>query len=345
MKKIVFILWILLATLDATEPWFVFEDPKSGLLGYKDKRGHLRVAPTFHMAPARFDNIIGVIGKDYQASYLFKHAKPVHNKLYFYDNSPDCESEGTIRFKDKGKVGILSKEGNVLIPAIYSAITPVKNHLFMALYNAKKVCHDGKDYNDNKPCEHPFFQGGKTFLMHDSNRVIVENFTYTTDLNWYDYEVGYRPSSHPLRDSFKGVDGKYYTFKNSKKEFEAWFLNEFRQTFHQSHDTLIFKKLSVQQLESLSSAKQLAAVEKIMHELKHHTFYILSNDMALYAWDNPRLQNYFDACGRLKAAQYPGFTVVVEYDIGGEYYQKHLEFFKTEDRYRLIDLYIPKALQ
>ncbi len=60
--------------------------------------------------------------------------------LYFFDNGPDCESEGFIRFRDRkaDKAGLLNSEGEIAIPPVYNDLTNVRNGLVIALMGAKK---------------------------------------------------------------------------------------------------------------------------------------------------------------------------------------------------------------
>src|SRR5690606_42056116 len=64
-----------------------------------------------------------------RSSDLKTGRKVGNDSLYYFDNVPDCESEGFIRFYDQANdlVGMLNSEGEIQIPAIYNGLGRVKN--------------------------------------------------------------------------------------------------------------------------------------------------------------------------------------------------------------------------
>ncbi|MHC0443614.1 WG repeat-containing protein, partial [Flavobacterium sp. 3-210] len=80
--------------------------------------------------------------------YLTKQGKIVgRDSLYVFDNGPDCENEGFIRFTNHktDKMGIFNSEGKIVIPAQYSALTKVRNGLIVVLKDAEKQ-QDGEHF-------------------------------------------------------------------------------------------------------------------------------------------------------------------------------------------------------
>ena len=154
MIKIIFGLILTVVVLVANEPWFAFTDEtEKELIGYKDKNGTVKIEPRFisFIIAQRFDNIMAVIedkNETYEQYYLLKSGKKVgHNTLYISDNTPDCESEGYIRFEDKKSelIGMFNSKGEVAIPAQYNALRPMHNGLIVALKGAKKEYDNHND--------------------------------------------------------------------------------------------------------------------------------------------------------------------------------------------------------
>jgi hypothetical protein len=112
-------------------------------------------------------------------------------------------------------MGMFTGDGKVAIPAEYSNLSRVQNGMILALKDAVKE-RDG---------EHFFWTGRKYFLIDINNKILIENFVYNDDLNYYSAEKSKEPSKDPIRDSFLGVDGQYYSFINFDKEFKLWLKN------------------------------------------------------------------------------------------------------------------------
>ena len=84
--------------------------------------------------------------------YLTKKGKVNGSySLYSFDNSPDCENEGYIRFSDStaNKMGIFNADGKIVIPAEYSNLSKVQNGMIIALKDAEKQ-HSGDDKANKK---------------------------------------------------------------------------------------------------------------------------------------------------------------------------------------------------
>lgn len=166
--------------------WTAFPNKDTTLTGFKDKNGVIKIEPKFNgfTIARKFENIIAVTEEEsgnWKSYYLTKQGKIVgRDSLYVFDNGPDCENEGFIRFTDRktDKMGIFNAEGKIVIPAEYSALTKVKNGIISVLKDAKKQ-QDG---------EHFFWAGGKEFLIDINNKILVEDFAYNDDLNFYSLE-------------------------------------------------------------------------------------------------------------------------------------------------------------
>ena len=226
MKKIILYIFLCLNfTLSAQnkDTWISFWDKDTTHLGFKDKNGNIKIEPKFMgMTIAhKFENIIAVSQEEneiWKSYYLTKTGKIVgRDSLYVFDNGPDCENEGFIRFNDPktDKMGFFNGDGKIVIPAEYSDLTRVRNGMIIALKDAVK----------EKDGEHFFWTGGKEFLIDINNKILIENFGFNDELNFYYLEKSKEKNPDPVRDNFLGVDGQYYSFINFDKEFKEWLKN------------------------------------------------------------------------------------------------------------------------
>ncbi|WJS96283.1 hypothetical protein NYQ10_07425 [Flavobacterium johnsoniae] len=150
MDRLLFIYTLLFLNFSSfaqnNDIWTSFPNKDTTLIGFKNKNGVVKIEPKFSgfTTARKFENIIAVTeeknGK-WESYYLTKAGKIVgRDSLFVFDNSPDCENEGFIRFTDRktDKMGIFNAEGKIAIPAEYSNLTKVKNGIFIGLKDAKK---------------------------------------------------------------------------------------------------------------------------------------------------------------------------------------------------------------
>lgn len=114
------------AILEAqSDTWFVFEqEGQTEAYGYKDKTGKVTVEPIACLIapPSRFDDIIAVNGEQ-GFYYLTKAGKKITLGPRIFDNAPDCENEGTIRFTNftngNDNNGLLNKNGDIFTKELF----------------------------------------------------------------------------------------------------------------------------------------------------------------------------------------------------------------------------------
>lgn len=350
---------------DSPKQWIRFQDEKSDLYGYKDGDGQTKIPAKFIMADAeRFHNIIAVIESSDQDSptgyYLLKNGRKIGiNDLYMSGNYFDCESEGKIRFRDNktGLVGFFDKTGKYVIPAVYSDAEPFRNNMAMVLKGAKRICPDGSEYSSGTGnCEHPRWQGGKSYLIDGENNVLIYDFKHTRDLNWFSVKLWDIKRDDPVRDSFKGANGRYYSFVNYAKEFAHWLESEFFLTRNTERlkprlfeqvicrvDEGGWENLDRQEFLRTQSRPLLEWITRLNQ--KRDSYQIYDNPvgiMVLSVEDKARLKKYFNSCGRPKSWQYPAFDVEVSHPAKeGDtrvMYQARLSFLRTDDGFQLTSL-------
>ncbi|MBP1711791.1 MAG: hypothetical protein H6Q49_1993, partial [Deltaproteobacteria bacterium] len=230
-KQIILIFTFLLFACpiyaQADHSWTAFLNEDTGLVGFKDQHGRIRIKPKYSgfTTAKKFDKIIAVMaeknGKN-EFYYLTKAGKIAQRgNLYLLDNSPDCESEGFIRFRDRktDKAGLLNGEGKIAIPPVYNDLTSVRNGFISALKGAKKKSLDA---NGPYGCNHFTWVDGETVLIDTRNKIIIRNFDSESPLDFFSINIASEPSKDVRRQNFLGVDGRYYSFVDYKKEFQEW---------------------------------------------------------------------------------------------------------------------------
>ncbi|MBB4800281.1 hypothetical protein HNP37_000320 [Flavobacterium nitrogenifigens] len=327
--------------------WTSFPNKDTTLIGFKDKNGVIKIEPKFtgFTTAQKFENIIAVTeeknGK-WESYYLTKSGKIVgRDSLYIFDNGPDCENEGFIRFTDRktDKMGMFNAEGKIIIPAEYSNLTKAKNGMFIGLKDAKKET-DG---------EHSFWKGGKEFLVDIHNKILVENFAHNDDLNFYSLEKSKEPSKDPIRDNFLGVDGQYYSFINFDKEFKEWLKNTFFKNLSKanlekhSFDKITFWKEPngwISEPKTKFINQNYTYLKLKLEELKNPKtdYFITSDGLNQFIFETEEYDVYFNNCNESKDWIYPVKSIIINPKNKVDFKQDHLQFLRTENGYKLISV-------
>lgn len=336
----------------SNDVWSAFWNKDSTLVGFKDNDEVIKIAPRFSgfIRAKRFDNIIAVAEVDnekWDTYYLTKAGKVVgKDSLYIYDNGTDCENEGFIRFRDnKGdKVGVFDRTGKVVVPAIYNALTIVRNGMIIALKDAEK---EYWDLDRHGGCDHYSWRGGQEVLIDTTNKVLVENFSNDNSLNFYSLEKTATPHPDTIRSSFLGTDGTYYSFVDFEKEFKQWLFDDLLVNF--TADKLVDASIdSIMFFEGkngwVNSKKEkfvknnfLVLKGGLMDVLQSNCDYsILQEQLNPYMFEGVEFEKYFNTCGEAKYWLYPVLSIIVSQKDKNDFSQDHYEFLRTEDGYKLI---------
>lgn len=351
MKKLILLSLFLVMTCTISaqnkDTWISFWDKDTTHLGFKDQKGNIKIEPKFFSLTIahKFDDIIAVAEEtpeNWKSYYLTKSGKIVgRDSLYIFDNGFDCENEGFIRFKDPetDKMGFFNKNGKIAIPAEYSNITRVTNGMIVALKDAVKQ-QDG---------EHFFWSGGKEFLIDINNKILIENFTFNDELNFYSLEKSQEKNPDPVRENFLGVDGQYYSFINFDKEFKAWLKNVLltdlskENLLKHSYDKITYwKKKDDDGWITKSKASFITQNYKVIKakllELKSATcdYDIFSESLNKFIFEAAEYDSYFDNCRQPKDWINPVKNIVISPQDKNESGQDHFEFLRTENGYKLI---------
>ena len=328
------------------DTWTAFWNSDTTLVGYKDKNGVVKIEPKFiPLTLARkFENIIAVMD-EYASYYLTKAGKIVgRDSLYVFDNTPDCESEGFICFRDRktDKAGMFNKDGNIVIPAEYNDLTRVSNGMVIALKGAKK------EYLD-KYQEHWRWIGGQEMLIDTLNNILIDSFPYTIDLNFFSIEKTKTPHLDTIRDYFLAKDGNYLSFINFEKEFKRWLFDSLLTNL--TKEKLInasYNTITCWSNEGWTKTNSEDFVNNNFETLNEELLRILNSDCSIgnsilglnpYIYKEAEFEKYFNNCGDSKNSIYPLMEIVVYYSKENKYftrYQDNYDFLRTDNGYKLI---------
>jgi hypothetical protein len=335
--------------------WVAFWNSDTTLIGYKDMNGVVRIAPKFQMGSTQareFDDIIAVSGevnKKWQSYYLTKSGRIVgRDSLHLFDNGTDCESEGFIRFKDTktDKVGMFNRKGEITIPAEYSDLTRVRSGMIIALKGAKKKYWKGG--------EHYSWIGGKELLIDTANKILIDNFKYDGNINFYSLQISAQPNSDTIRQNFKTINGQYFSFIDFDKEFKFWL------------KSIVFDSLTKENLLNITYNKvtfwkepigwtsetknsfidrnyELIKTKLLSLNSKDCNFDIFDEGLNPYIYETDEYKSFFNNCGESKDWVYPIKNVVISYGDNKNLLQDHIEFLRLDTGYKLISLTIRKG--
>ena len=340
----------------SNDSWTAFWNNDTTLIGFKDSYGNVKIEPKFmgFTTAKKFDNIIAVtedLNGNYKSYYLTKSGKIVgKDSLHIFDNGADCESEGFIRFRDKktDKAGMFNSNGVIIIPAEYNDLTRVRNGMIIALQGAEK-----KYWNQNKhsDCNHFSWTGGKEVLIDTNNRIIVDNFKYDYDLNFFSLIISTQPIADTIRQNFKATNGQFYSFIDFEKEFKTWLKNSLLDNFNKdnllnaANNEITFWK----EPGGWTSEPKISFIDRNFELIKSRLselnstnceYEIFTEGLNPYIYESNEYQDYFNNCGESKDWIYPVKNIVITHKDKKNFSQDHFEFLRTDKGYKLISITI-----
>lgn len=333
------------------DSWIAFWDKDTTHIGFKDKSGNIKIEPKFMgiTSANKFDDIVVVseeINQKWESYYLTKSGKIVgRDSLYIFDNGPDCENEHFIRFKDykTDKMGLFNREGKIVIPAEYSDLTKVRNGMIIALKGATKIVDPGGD-------GHFYWSGGKEYLIDTNNKILIENFGYNDELNFYSLQKSKESNKDEIRESFLGVDSEYYSFINFDKEFKLWLKKNILTDLSKdniikfSYDKITYWKEPngwISESKTKFVDKNYKLIKAKLTELTKPNcdYQVFSQGLNQFIYEGKEFEEYFNNCNQSKDWKYPVKNIVISHKTEK---QDHFEFLKTENGYKLISISLGK---
>jgi len=327
----------------SNDPWFPFWNKDSTLIGFKDKKGVVKIEPKFNGLTSEgiFENIIAITEERngvWDNYYLTKTGKVVgRDSLYIFDNSTDCELEGFIRFHDRktDQVGMFNKNGDIGIAASYNELSRVRNGMIVALTGANKKIMG----------EHHWWEGGRTLLIDTNNKILIDSFRYYSDINFYSLQISPEINKDTIRQNFKGVNGQYYSFIDFEKEFRSWLqsnlLNQFTKTslLNRSNKKITIWKEPI----GWKSEAKYSFIDRNFELIKTKLLALKSGacDYNIFVEDltpyDTEFKRYSNNCGESGDWKYPVMTICINYD-KKDLLQDQFEFLRTDNGYKLISI-------
>ena len=355
MKNWTLIFLLLITNLSLfgqnNDVWTSFWNSDTTLIGYKDKNGVIKIEPKFELfsIARKFEDIIAVMEEVedmYESYYLTKSGKVVgKDSMHIFDNGFDCESEGFIRFRDHktDKAGMFNRNGEIAISAEYSDLTRVRNGMIIALKGAKR------EYWDNSR-EHWSWTGGKEMLIDTLNNVLIDNFPYTTNLNFFSIEKTKTHHLDPIREYFSAIDGSYFSFINFEKEFKQWLIDSLfvnlttEKLINASFDTITWcsnKGWEKTNKRYFVTSNFETLKKRLLEILNPDCEYFISiNGLNSYMYEGIEFEKYYNNCGEAKEWIYPLMEIVVSHKTQKKFTQNHFDFLRTDSGYKLISVTI-----
>lgn len=339
-----------------TDAWTLIWNKDSTLTGYQDKNGIVKIEPKFtgFQTANKFDNIIAVteeVDGKWKNYYLTKSGKIVgRDSLFSFDNTPDCENEGFIRFMDRktDKIGMFNKNGQIVIPAEYNDLTNVINGLIVGLKDAEKKYWDKELHTG---CNHFNWSGGKQVLLDTLNKVLVDNFALDYNLNLNSVKRTNIPNADTIRTSFLSKDGSYYSFIDFEKEFKQWLLNDLfvnltlEKLVAASYETIIWESINgwAKTDKQIFIMNNFNRLNNGMKEIisPNCDYHISSDGLNPYMYEGEEFEKYFNNCRQAKYWIYPTMTIIISHKkTRNNLSQNHYQFLKTDNGYKLISVVI-----
>ena len=297
----------------------------------------------------KFDYIVAVneeINGKWQSYYQNKLGKIFgKDSLEFYDNSPVCESEGFINFRDRktDKAGMFNRNGEIIIPAKYNYLSKVTNGMAIGRIGAEKHYIDKND-------EHPSWEGGKVQVIDTTDKILIDDFKYTGNLNLYSLIISDKPISDSTSVNFKSVDGKNYSFVDFEKDFRVWLKSSLLDSFTKVNLLKVtYREITYWQKpkgwihepkESFIDKNYDLIKEKLLLlNLPNCDCFISLEGLNPYIFNSEEFKIYFNNCGESKDWIYPIQNLIINYR-HNNLSQDSFEFLRTDKGYKLISMTI-----
>lgn len=349
-------IFTLLSCKKEPDTWTAFYDKDQYLIGFKDAKGQQKIAPKFMGATnaKKFDDVVAVMeehNKKWDSYYLLKNGRQFgRDSLYVIDATFDCESEGFIRYVSKDKVGAFNNEGKPVIPADYNSLTQFKNGIAFGIKDAVKTV----DKNPYEGSPGWYWTGGKGYIINTKNEILAENVTYSPDLDIYSLEITNTPSKDKNRVNFKALNGKYYSFIDNKKLFEAFLQKHILQNLSEAAliksaypKTVYWEEDKGWLFEPSSDfiSSHYSDMANILKLVKPGSDYMIMDNSFTPIPDamEKEFEKYRDNCGDINSTKYPLMSLIINHKKNNDLIQDTFDFIKTDDGYKLLSVNLRSA--
>ncbi len=358
MKYIIlpfFLVLIYSVSKAQSDLWTAYWNADTTLYGFKNSSGQVMIAPRFTGAGVarKLEHIMSVIEESLQTGkwdsyFLTRNSKKTGvDSLYFFDNAPDCENEGFIRFRDPrlDKVGLLNRNGEVVVPAVYNYLDRVQNGLLSGLTGAQKKT-DG---------EHYYWEGGETLLLDTTGKIWIRSFAAPYSINLYSLKISNQQVDDSCRISYQAGDGTFYSFIDYEKEFATWLKNILLTLNMDVFKAHVFDKISyytdkegwVFRNGKTFIDKNYQVLKTTLQKLQQPACnsFITRNGLNPFIYESGEYEKYFDNCNQAKEWKYPQMSIYInQYNKGQLDQQESFDFLRTDEGYKLISVNIKTAV-
>lgn len=317
-------------------PLLRFIEETTGLIGFK--RGDVVVfEPQFdslwcpyeitHIAIARRQR-----EKEGEFVYLTSQGLIIDSvRPYFFDNGPDAEYNGFIRFRHNHSehVGLLNRHGEVVIPAIYNDLSHVRNGFLPALIGAD-TARDG---------EYTYFVGGEELLLDTLGRVHINDFRPENSqlIDFYSIkQIHSRTDLDTTRINYLSTKSVYYSFENYETAFAKWLDNNLLSDFTpQRFKNLLYPEVRV----SIDYGEWQHISPDMLVDYYYDRFYqalirLKDSDCEYFYSRESFYPGYGNYREPYNTDEHPIVQTVITSPNG---VQEYFDFYRTDHGYRLIE--------
>src|SRR5690606_16160192 len=187
----------------------------------------------------------------------------------------------------------------------------------------------------------------KEMSRQPASRVLVANYSHIDEYNDLRRDVVVGQGADSIRDSFKGVNGKFYSFINYEREAEQ-VIREYLQKglTPERVEELCFQEVTYWEKDAgwLPLPKKefvkrfYKQLEDNLHQLniKPKTYFFSLDGLNPFIFDTPLYAKYFDNCGFSNEWKYPTVNLVLDNSEESARPQTHMHFLRTEKGFKLI---------
>ena len=196
--------------------------------------------------------------------------------------------------------------------------------------------------------------GGKEILTDTANNILIDSFKYSGNINFFSLLISTQPNTDTIRQNFKAINGKYYSFVDFDKEFDAWLKNSLLKNF--TKENLLnatYKEITYwkEPIGWISETKnsfidrnyELIKTKLLQLNSKDCDYNIFDEGLNSFIYQSDEYKDFFNNCGESKDWIYPIKNIVISYNENKSILQDNIEFLRTDKGYKLISLTIRKV--
>ncbi len=332
----------------------------STLYGFKSPDGKVIAEPKFMLVGNEaFKDIVSVIEEVSSDKYSVYYLRADGTKfgvdsVYFFDQAPDIESNGFIRFKDpvSKKIGVMNVAGKVVLRAEFDEMMELRNGFVWGIRGATLECVDKNVPLKN--CEHRTWVGGEKVLYNLKGELLSRDFFSNPDdyvnLDYYTFQKSKKASKDPNRMNFKAEGGRFFSFVNLDKAVDSWLKEHLLDVPSESQlltlmaDSVVsWKEETGWEVQSknnylASNASEIKTLIEALQSKKYTYFSTYQEDLFFYEFRS-LFGQYFNGTYQFNHWKYPAYEVVINHPDAET--QSHLTFLRSEKGWKLISVSIP----